>query len=274
MGFSMDVGRLPRWAQTWIDRVRPTRKSRSLSGVPGRVHLRDVMLYDDSPASIEAYLRAGRSAIIAIEKGLAACGRRLADVRSALDFGCGHGRVLRQLCREIPARRITACDVDATAVRFCGTEFGVRRIVSQPEIEAVRLASYDLIWVGSVFTHLDQQGVDALLRKLGAALEPGGVLIFSSQGEFSAANLSHLYGGAYRNEAEAIYREYREQGIAFRPYDASVAGTPGGVYGMTWIAREYVEKRLAALFSGRLVLRHFAPQGWDGHHDVFTVQRA
>jgi SAM-dependent methyltransferase len=232
------------------------------------------MLYDDSPPSVEAYLRAGRSAVAAIQQGLSACGRRSTDVRSALDFGCGHGRVLRQLRQEIAARHITACDTDATAVRFCGAEFGVHMIVSRPEIESVRLGSYDLIWVGSVFTHLDRSGVDALLRKLGGALQPRGVLVFSSQGEFSAANLSHLYGGTYRDEAEQIYREYREDGIAFRPYDASVIGTPGGVYGMTWLARDYVEKRVAAFFGGALVLRHFESQGWDGHHDVFTVQRA
>ncbi len=269
----MNIGLRTR-AEAWIDRLQPARKSRVLPGVPGRVHRGDLMLYDDSPSSIEAYLRAGSSAVVAIEKGLTACGRRFDDVRSALDFGCGHGRVLRQLGQKIPARRITACDTDTTAVRFCGAEFGVRAIVSRPEIESVPLGSYDLIWVGSVFTHLDRSGVDALLRKLGGALRPGGALVFSSQGEFSAANLSHLYGGTYRDEGEQIYREYHEDGIGFRPYDACVSGTPGGVYGMTWLARDYLEKRVAALFGGALMLRHFEPQGWDGHHDVFTFRRA
>jgi SAM-dependent methyltransferase len=267
------VGVMRALTQGWVERRQPERNARPLLGVPGRVHYRDAMLYDESPESLGAYLRAGRSAVAAIEQGLDACDRRFAGVRRALDFGCGHGRVLRHLREKIPARRISACEVDAEAVRFCAAEFGVRKIVSSTTVSDLRLGSYDLIWVGSVFTHLDQSGVDALFRKLEGALSPCGVLIFSCHGEFSAANLSHLYGGHYREQADDIYDEYRVQGFSFRPYDASMVGTPGGVYGMTWISRSYVEQRVAQLFGGRIAIRHFAPQGWDGHHDVFTLQR-
>jgi hypothetical protein len=43
---------------------------------------------------------------------------------------------------------------------------------------------------------------------------------------------------------------------------------------MTWMSCPYVEERIQEIFRGDLELRDFNPQGWHGHHDAFTVQRA
>ena len=253
-------------------RLAPTRRSRYLPGIPGRVHQNDLMLFDASRDSIENYLRAARSAVDALGAALAATDRDMARVTSCLDFGCGHGRVLRLLRQHIPGPNITACDLDEEGVRFCAAEFGVRPLVSSWNLERIALQSYDLIWSGSVFTHLDVEACDQLLRRLGESLLPGGLLVFSMHGAFSLDNLEHLYEGVYADEAPDIRREVADRGMSFRHYDPSW-GNFDGSYGMTWHTRQYLEERAAELSGGALELAYFAPQGWDYHHDVIAFQK-
>jgi SAM-dependent methyltransferase len=231
------------------------------------------MLYDESHEWVAQYLRAGSSAVDILERGLRSCGRSFDDVSSCLDFGCGYGRVLRHLCRRLAPQRITACDVDVEAVRFCGAEFGVRTIASNAAIRKVRLGAYDLIWVGSVFTHLNAGAVEECMLNLGGSLRPRGVLMLTTHGEFSVSNLGHLYGGVYREQAAAILGEYRSLGISFRPYEQPTRREAVGQYGMTWMSRRYVEDRVSELFEGRVVVRSFAEQEWEGHHDVYLLER-
>lgn len=255
-----------------LNRLAPAWGARTLPGVPGRIHRNDVMLFDTSERAVEDYLRAGRSAVENIAAGLQAAGRDFESVTSCLDFGCGHGRVLRHLAGLLAPRSITACDVDAEGVRFCASELGARPLVSSWRIEDVRLATYDLIWSGSVFTHLDVTDGDRLLSKLVAALAPGGVLVFSIHGEFSLGGLETLYGAHYAADAEAIRREVAEEGISFRQYDASF-GDFAGTYGMTWHRRDHVVARARALSNDALEEVAFFPQGWDNHHDVIVFRR-
>lgn len=263
---------LHRLGRSALTRFFPTWGARSLPGVPGRVHRNDVMLYDTSEQAIEDYLRAGRSAVENIEAGLLAAGRDVHSVRSCLDFGCGHGRVLRHLAQVLPVGSITACDVDAEGVRFCAAELGARPLVSSWRIDEIHLSKYDLIWSGSVFTHLDAGDGEQVLAKLAAALAPGGVLAFSLHGDFSLAGLEHLYGGLYAADAEAIRGEVAKDGVSFRRYDASFGSFPG-TYGMTWHRRDYLAERVRALSEGALEEIAFHPQGWDNHHDVIVFRR-
>lgn len=264
-----------RWPsfKEWIREIVQADRARELPGVQGRVHYDDTMLGGETPDWVESYLSAGTSALDAIERGLGASGRKFSDVRRCLDFGCGYGRILRQLCERIPARWITAMDLDPVAVRFCRNEFGVRTRISSRHIDDLRLASYDLIWVGSVFTHLPPADVDRLLEKLGGALSPGGVLVFSSHGEWSVTNLSHFYGAEFAAESEQIYQEYLDVGISYRGYAQPFRDEPQGSYGMTWMNRAYLADRIVKIFEGRLKQRDYNPQGWHGHHDTITVQR-
>lgn len=256
-------------AMLWL---APTSRSRAIPGVVGRVHVHDVMLYDDSEESVLNYLRAGASAVENLELALEEAGLDFSDIGSCLDFGCGHGRVLRLLQQHIPPQRITSCDVDAEAVWFCSAEFGTRPLVSSWDLRQIRLGTYDLIWSGSVFTHLDEEGCDLLIGHLGRALEPGGIVVFSAHGRLSLDGLEWLYEEAYAGEADAIRREVAERGISFRHYGAEFGEFPGP-YGMTWHSREYLEERFRELHDGEIELLLHRPQGWDNHHDVFAFRR-
>ncbi len=259
----------------WLSRLRRRWQSdptRTLPGVNGRVHCGDTMLYDESEEAIANYLRAGQSALDNIEKALAASGKSFSDVGACLDFGCGYGRVLRQLTERIEFGKITASDVVEEGVQFCASEFGARPLLSSWNVADLRLGIYDLIWSGSVFTHLDVSSCETLFSKLGQALMPsGGVLVFSFHGQYSLDNLETFYGGRYAELAEEIRYQVEEEGIYFVA-DASHGRAPVP-YGMTWHRRDYLEQLAAECFGDRLRLTLWEAQGWDLHHDVVAFQR-
>lgn len=255
-----------------LTRFVPNFRSRLIPGLPGRVHRYDAMLYDDSEESVINYLKAADSAMENLAAALAAADRDFADVTSCLDFGCGHGRIQRFLQQRIPAHRITACDVDEEAVWFCAAELGARPLVSSWNLAELRLGTYDLIWSGSVLTHLDRADGELLLTHFARSLNPGGVLVFSAHGQTSLNGLGWLYEGAYATEAETIRREVAEAGFSFRPYGPEYGEHPSA-YGMSWHAKDMVFGWFEEHFGDSIEPLFHRPKGWDNHHDVYSFRR-
>lgn len=111
----------------------------------------------------------------------------LAGIRSALDFGCGCGRVTRFLKDLNPGgvEQVQGCDVDGEAIgwnlRNLGDVGDFFVIPSEPPLVA-DMRAYDLILALSVFTHLPEKMEKAWLRQLRAMLAPGGVLVATYHG--------------------------------------------------------------------------------------------
>ena len=253
-----------------IHRVLPRALcSNSFPGVAGRIHTLDLMLAPLSERGLRHYESVGASAMENIEASLEAAGRTWADVGSCLDIPCGYGRVLRWLQTKIDPSRITACDLDELAVDFCHDEFGAKARYSVDDFAELRFESkFDLVWVGSLLTHLDSERCAALLRALGDALDEGGVLVFTTQGEdcLRAPGLG-AYCERFLEIEGSMKAEFARTGFTYAPYDV------GGTYGSAIHSRAYVERTMRELFAGRLTLLRFAERGWDGHQDVWSYQR-
>jgi SAM-dependent methyltransferase len=131
------------------------------------------------------YSAVGEPAGYCIAACLAAADKR--DVRRILDFGCGYGRVLRVLRKEFPDATIVASDLDRGGVDFCSATFGARGVYSNPDPARIRFDErFELIWIGSVFTHIDRASWQGLLPALRRALSDDGVLIITTQGPEAA----------------------------------------------------------------------------------------
>src|SRR5262249_49007558 len=87
-----------------------------------KIDLND-MMYEGNPT---AYFLSGYSALSCIRRALDAAGKKSA--LSILDFGCGHGRVLRTLAANFPEARLTAVDSNKGGVDFCAKEFGAKPV--------------------------------------------------------------------------------------------------------------------------------------------------
>lgn len=109
----------------------------------------------------------------------AAFGAGASDV-DVLDFACGYGRLLRFLSLSIDPGRIWASDLQADAVGFVRSAFGVHALASHAEPARFEPGRhFDFIWVASLFSHLPAPLFDAWLARLIALLTPRGVLCFS-----------------------------------------------------------------------------------------------
>ena len=238
--------------------------ARSIAGIPGRVHVDDQMYRSDASEHVRHYVEDADSAMDNIQDSLVAAGRIWSDVKLCLDFGCGYGRVTRWLADKLSPERVTAADVDPQAARFCAHEFGVRPLVIGRNPTRLRFGEqYDLVFIGSVLTHLPLPTCADMLDAIAVALRPRGMIVFSTQGESCLAHLD-WYGEEFVS-ATAIFRASCDSaGAAFVPY----RGTPS--YGITIMTRPYVERLVARRFGEALRLIRFAERGWDQHQDVWS----
>src|SRR5262249_22691212 len=77
--------------------------------------------------------------------------------------------------------------------------------------------SYDVVFVGSLLTHLPASACAATLRALRGIVRPDGLLIFSTQGESCLAHLD-WYGPEFVAAADEFRTGVRRDGAAFVPY--------------------------------------------------------
>ena len=101
---------------------------------------------------------------------------------SFLDFGSGYGRVTRFLPSALgKGVEIFTSEVKAEAVAFSTSELGFKAIHHESQANSFPTdKKFDLIFAGSIFSHLPEKMLVEWLTKLTEALSPKGLLIFST----------------------------------------------------------------------------------------------
>jgi SAM-dependent methyltransferase len=215
------------------------------------------------------YFAVGASALAGIGTCLEAAGLAVPVVRRVLDLPCGHGRVLRHLRAAFPKAEVTACDTDRDGVDFCTATFQAAGVysVADPGRIAVAQGAYDLVFVGSLLTHLDADRWHGFLTAFRNFLRPGGLLVFTTHGRLSHHWLTtgHCDYGIPQSSA-AVVRQYRKTGFGFARY-------PGAkdAYGISVSHPSWVLNQLARIGEMRIV--HFIEKGWDQHQDCYGCVR-
>jgi SAM-dependent methyltransferase len=222
------------------------------------------MMYEGYPTH---YFSSGYSALFCVRRALdKAAGK---SPKSILDFGCGHGRVLRSLVADFPHAGLTAADVDVTGVNFCAKMFGAIPVyVGTDFSRLVFNTRFDLIWVGSVFTHLRSERWMILLELFRSILTEDGLLIFSTHGSEVERRLREGQWRWYGLEAERgakILREYDKRGFGYSDYRKSPD------YGVSLSSPEWVSPQIAEV-GFELVL--YQENGWDDCQDVWALKLA
>jgi len=209
------------------------------------IHPRDPMLlhslaeHRDASAALSQYFQiALQQHAAAMQILRAAFGEGHASI-DALDFACGHGRLLRFLSLSLPPTRIYAADLQTDAVAFVRDTFGVHALASDPD--PARFAPgrrFDFIWVASLFSHLPEPLFHAWLARLIALLTPRGVLCFSVRDAALLADASTMpaTGLAYAHESENAELATDIYGTAY----ASEAFVRAVLRGATGDERSYV----------------------------------
>ncbi len=219
------------------------------------------------------YLGVGLSALSNVALALKARGDL--SPASILDMPCGHGRVLRALKAAFPGSDLFACDLDEDSVNFCAEAFGACPLVSQPDFKSLDFGrQFDLIWVGSLVTHLP---ADAILDFFGFTLRhltDRGVAVVSTHGSYVAGRIvaSLLQGWeAYGVENAAGWRmvdDFFGSGIGYGDYPDVAPSVQR--YGVSLTSRRWTGK--AVRRCGGLVVS-YQEHAWDRHHDVIAFAR-
>jgi SAM-dependent methyltransferase len=244
--------RLARGARTALGNVLP---ARPVTGV-GPVHPNDLMFVAGAPGAVEHYREAGEQAVRFCAAALEANAAARPPSR-ILDLGCGHGRCLRTLRARWPDARFVAADVDAAAVRFCAKAFDADGVVLATDRPEVPRGPFDVVWVGSVLTHLPLAATTDLLAAARAQLAPSGVVVATTHAPDTTGDLG-LDEAATRDVANALARD----GFAFDPYRDETS------YGLAWFEPERF--RAVAQTAGLRALDR-AHRGWVGLQDVWSL---
>jgi len=218
------------------------------------------------PGRRDLYFEMGAAALRAIRVALLTAG--IEQPRRILDFPCGHGRVMRMLRAEFCDAELTGGDLNTDGIEFCARKFGSTPVQSGIRAEEVELGGrFDLVWCGSLLTHLDRDRYDGFFSLLTNALDEGGVLVFTAFGRHAADRIRRgeaLYG--LGNEgARKILSEFDRDGFGYSDYEGQTLS------GMTLTSPSFVCDRLESARDLRLV--GYTERGWHGHQDVIACTR-
>ncbi len=130
------------------------------------------------------YFIIGRECFKSIENIIRFSGKSFREVRTFLDFACGYGRVTRFLIQEIESTKVWVSDIYKDAVDFQKKYFMVNGFYSETEpSRLVFPGNFEIIYVGSLFSHLPANRFEEWLSTLYNVLDDDGILIFSTHGE-------------------------------------------------------------------------------------------
>jgi len=172
------------------------------------------------------------------------------------------GRYLRA---GFPNASITFCDLDESGAEFCAREFKGTVQQSRPELSDVEFGQgFDVIWVGSLFTHVNLDRTGRWLKHLCSALTPDGVLIATFHGRWSI-EVQKMVPMMDDNSWKEIVRAYQEDGFGFAPYQKHEN------YGVSLACPSKVVEIVEGIEGVRLLC--YQERGWSGNHDVLGVAK-
>jgi SAM-dependent methyltransferase len=191
---------------------------------------------------------------------------KLANINNILDLPCGHGRVLRHLRAAFPDAKIDACDLSSDGVDFCSKNFDAFPLYSSENLTEVDFPQmYDLIWVGSLFTHTDEKTTDLWIDYLLEQLNYGGLMISTHHGRKRLA-LGLNGTGLDTRKWENIERQYDDAGYGYARYLENIN------YGISLSKASKMIARVETMDCCRLV--SYSEARWDDHQDVLVLEKS
>lgn len=237
---------------------------------------RELDLQDKENLSVwehqEHYFDIGLSALQAIVNALA--NNRRPMPAELLDFPCGSGRVTRHLAAYFDTSRITASDLYDPHLEFCARTFGVDVLLSSDRIAQLDLGKkFDLIFCGSLLTHLPEARCKDVLDLFRRSLTDTGIAMVTFHGRYS----DHLQKTSFKYVADPLYevaqRDAARAGFGYVDYEHEFKSLfhRQENYGITLVRPSWVLRYLEACDDIRVL--GYTERGWDNHQDVCVFGR-
>ena len=221
----------------------------------------DDPMYTYNPA---LYAEAGHTALRFVQLAMLAAGRTDPPER-ILDFACGGGRVLRVLKAAFPDAALTASDLRWPGVEFCKEVMGATGVVNGDDPAEIELdGPFDLIWSGSLLSHIGPDRWIGFVKLWDSLLAPGGIAVFTAYGRTIADELRD--GSNSLNlepqDIAQVLRDYDEHGVGFHTTEHD---------GDCLVARSWVCDQLDREVPG-LDLLLYTEHGWLGQDVIACVK--
>lgn len=214
------------------------------------------------------YFQIGREALTLIQAAWALAGGE--RVEAILDLPCGHGRVARWLRAAYPAAKLAVCDTQGPGVKFCCERLGATGVTATMAGShwADLPGPYDLIWCGSLLTHLGQKQWLLHLRRFADRLSPRGVLVFTTHGlvALNKLQIGEKDYGLPPAEVTRLCADAVAQGFGYVDYPDTPA------YGISVSQPEWIIESVER--ETDLRVRAIHESAWDQHQDVVVCTRA
>lgn len=216
--------------------------------------------------NMQHYLSCGRDALFNIL--LAQASAKIKDPAKVLDFACGFGRVARHIRAAYPNAEITFTDAMPAASAFCATTFAGRNEPINKDFSGYDPGtSFNLIWVGSLFTHLPESKSVALLELLLRLTAPGGIIVLTSHGRYVRHRRSNDTWPYAIDAAQydLMIRDADSSGYGFVGYNGSEN------YGISLASLGWWERTIDTIGNSEIVM--LRERGWDRHQDTIALRR-
>jgi SAM-dependent methyltransferase len=216
----------------------------------------------------------GRRSVADLTRALAGVGRPLSEFKRMLEWGCGCGRILRQL-EPAPGQEVYGCDIDPEMIEWLQGAMPELKLAANDGLPPLSYSDgqFDLIFNHSVLSHLDEAYQDAWLAELARVLAHGGVLILTVQGAYALEVWTNALPTGDPAVEHAIWtarQALAERGIYFLRDDAW-AGMFPAYYQSTFHTVPYVFDHWSKWFD----ILSYIPRGSLNHQDmvVMTTRR-
>jgi SAM-dependent methyltransferase len=216
-------------AKPWLAGIPPARLRYRVAGIPDG----------------ESFVEVGKVCAAEIQQALARAGRDLGSFTRILDFGCGCGRALVHMQRLAPKARWDGTDIDRKAIAWCRRHLPFATFTVNPATPPSHYPAdtFDLIYVISVFTHLNEDYQFRWLEELRRIARPGAALVVSLHSP---------------KEGKPFFYEHSyERGLFPRWYQN------------TYHSEAYVREHFGKYFT----VLTWIPKGLKNHQDVVVLEK-
>lgn len=225
----------------------------------------DAMYQRGVPGALDHYLSVGRSAIALLARAMIIGGRD--SFASVLDLPSGAGRITRHLAAFFRDAELFVGDTNKGGEEFAAIKFGAKKFAFPANFIGTPARRFDLIFCGSLLTHLPQHRFVAATSWLIQALQPDGILVATTHGRRASylqrTRLRYIDDDAWCG----VDDDSRLHGFGFVETERNVAGP----YGYSFSAPRWVISLLETEASCRVL--GYQEAAWDDHQDALIVQK-
>jgi SAM-dependent methyltransferase len=203
---------------------------------------------------------------------LAGVGVDMADVSSALDFGCSSGRVVRVLQAAYPETRWHGCDPNAPAIAWASENLPAIEFFVNGDAPPLPLAdgSLDMAYAISIWSHFAPGLGLSWFEEMHRLIRPGGHLVCTTHGLTSVGHYAQICLRTPQQSDEILGALYR-RGWWYAP-EFGEEGDWGVVnpdWGTAFLSPEWLLTQLCP----RWRVLEFAPGRNQENQDVYVLQR-